>query len=156
MSTSPLAQITNYHPATADIGTSGQPTADQFRLIADSGYRLVVNLALPSSDHALANEGSLVTGLGMSYWHLPVDFDAPTLDELGLFCRTLEAWRGQKVWVHCVVNARVSAFMFQYLTQVRGVAPKAATSPLLEKWEPKMDAIWKAFLTLRLADLTAS
>lgn len=141
-----LKAITNYVPITDDIGTSGQPTADQFADIAAADYQLVINLALPTSDNAISNEGSLVTELGMSYWHLPVKFDAPTLQELQLFCATLEAWRGKKIWVHCVVNARVSAFVYQYLRHVRGVDLEAARSPILNKWEPKMDSIWKTFI----------
>lgn len=141
-----LQAITNYVPITDDIGTSGQPKQEQFADIAASGYDLLINLALPTSDHAISNEGSIVTELGMSYWHLPVEFDAPTLQELQLFCATLEAWQGKKVWVHCVVNARVSAFVYQYLRHVRGVAPKAARTPILDKWEPNMDAVWQTFI----------
>ncbi len=80
-----LNAITNYVPITEDIGTSGQPTKEQFADIAAAGYQLLINLALPTSDHAICNEGSLVTELGMSYWHLPVKFDAPTPQELQLF-----------------------------------------------------------------------
>lgn len=141
-----LKAITNYIPITDDIGTSGQPTSEQFADIAAANYHLVINLALPTSDNAISNEGSIVTELGMSYWHLPVKFDAPTLQELQLFCTTLEAWRGKKVWVHCVVNARVSAFVYQYLRHVRGLDPTTARSPILDKWEPKMDVIWKTFI----------
>ncbi len=141
-----LKAITNYVPITDDIGTSGQPTQEQFADISAAGYQLVINLALPTSDNAISNEGSIVTELGMSYWHLPVKFDAPTLQELQLFCATLEAWRGKKIWVHCVVNARVSAFVYQYLRHARGLDLHAARSPILDKWEPKMDAIWKTFI----------
>jgi protein tyrosine phosphatase (PTP) superfamily phosphohydrolase (DUF442 family) len=148
-----LNAITNYVPITEDIGTSGQPTKEQFADIAAAGYQLLINLALPTSDHAISNEGSLVTELGMSYWHLPVKFDAPTLQELQLFCATLEAWRGKKVWVHCVVNARVSAFVYQYLRHVRGTAPEAARSPILKQWEPKMDAVWQTFIGYNQQDV---
>lgn len=148
-----LNAITNYVPITEDIGTSGQPNKEQFADIAAAGYQLLINLALPTSDHAISNEGSIVTELGMSYWHLPVKFDAPSLQELQLFCATLEAWRGNKVWVHCVVNARVSAFVYQYLRHVRGVTSEAARSPILKKWEPKMDTVWQTFIGYSEQDL---
>ena len=61
-----LNEITNFVQLTEDIGTSGQPRPEQFNEIADDGYAAVVNLALPTSDHAISDEGSLVTGLGMS------------------------------------------------------------------------------------------
>ena len=143
---SELNQITNYVQLTPDVGTSGQPKREQFAAIAQDGFRAVVNLALPTSDHAIADEGSLVTGLGMSYIHIPVDFANPTLDDLRAFVGTMRAMQGRKVWVHCVVNARVSAFMYLYLKHVQQLDEGAARSPVLERWEPQMDETWKRFL----------
>jgi protein tyrosine phosphatase (PTP) superfamily phosphohydrolase (DUF442 family) len=143
-----LNKITNFVQITDDVGTSGQPKKDQFKSIADEGFRAVVNLALPSSDHAIAEEGSVVTGLGMSYIHIPVDFKRPTVDDLKTFIGTMEALKGKKIWVHCVVNARVSAFMYLYLKHVRKLDEAAARSPVLEGWTPKMDDTWKQFISL--------
>jgi protein tyrosine phosphatase (PTP) superfamily phosphohydrolase (DUF442 family) len=145
---SALNKITNFVQITDDVGTSGQPKKDQFKSIADEGFRAVVNLALPTSDHAIAEEGSVVTGLGMSYIHIPVDFSRPTVDDLKTFIGTMEALKGKKVWVHCVVNARVSAFMYLYLKHVRQLDEAAARSPVLEAWQPKMDDTWKRFISL--------
>jgi Putative phosphatase (DUF442) len=80
-----LSEITNFVQLTEDIGTSGQPQREQFALIKDAGYDAVINLALPTSDHAIPDEGSVVTGLGMSYSHVPVVFENPTLDNLRTF-----------------------------------------------------------------------
>lgn len=143
-----LDGITNYVQMTDDIGSSGQPTRDQFRDIADAGYQAVINLALPDSDHAIPDEGSVVTSLGMSFCHIPVDFAAPTAQDLEQFIGVMQALKGRKVWVHCVVNARVSAFLYHYLSKVRRLDPAACRSPILEKWEPQMDDVWKAFLAL--------
>lgn len=143
-----LGNITNYVQLTDDVGTSGQPKKDQFQAIAAEGFRAVVNLALPTSDHAIADEGSVVTGLGMSYFHIPVDFKHPTVDDLKTFIGTMEALKGKKVWVHCVVNARVSAFMYLYLKHVRKLDDAAARSPVLDGWAPKMDDTWKRFISL--------
>lgn len=150
---SALNKITNFVQITDDVGTSGQPKKDQFQSIADEGFRAVVNLALPTSDHAIAEEGSVVTGLGMSYIHIPVDFSAPTVDDLKTFIGTMEALKGKKVWVHCVVNARVSAFMYLYLKHVRRLDEAAARSPVLERWEPKMDDTWKRFIALNKEEI---
>ena len=45
----------------------------------------MINLALPMSDHAIPDEGSVVTGLGMRYVHIPVHFANPTVDDLRSF-----------------------------------------------------------------------
>ncbi len=145
---SDLSDIKNFVQLTDDVGTSGQPKRDQFELIARHGYRAVVNLALPTSERAIADEGSVVTGLGMSYVHIPVEFTQPTIEDLHTFFGTMQALRGNKVWVHCVVNARVSAFMYLYLKHVRGLDDAAARSPVLDRWQPEMDQVWTKFIAL--------
>ena len=144
-----LDDIKNFVQLTPDVGTAGQPTREQFGAIAAAGYGAVINLALPTSDHALADEGSVVTGFGMRYVHIPVDFANPTVDDLKTFIGAMQALDGKRVFVHCVVNARVSAFMYLYLKHVRGFDDAAARSPVLERWQPQMDETWQRFLALQ-------
>lgn len=140
--------ITNFVQLTEDVATSGQPTREQFAEIAAKGYRAVVNLALAESDHAVPEEGSLVAAAGMSYAHIPVRWDGPTVDDLRLFIGTMRALEGRKVWVHCVLNLRVSAFMYHYLRNDRGLPEAQSRSPVLDRWGPRMDEVWKRFLAL--------
>lgn len=148
-----LREITNFVQLTDDIGTSGQPTREQFAAIAGAGFGTVVNLALPTSDNAIADEGSVVTGLGMRYVHIPVVFESPTVDDLRTFIGVMKALEGSKVWVHCVVNARVSAFLYHYLRHVRGLDEAASRSVVLDRWEPSMNETWKSFLSLSRDDI---
>jgi hypothetical protein len=62
-------------------------------------------------------------------------------------------FEGERVWVHCAVNARVSAFMYHYLRNERGLDEAACRSPVLEKWGPRMDDVWKRFLALTPAEI---
>ncbi|MBO6557197.1 MAG: protein tyrosine phosphatase family protein [Pseudomonadales bacterium] len=123
----------NYHRATPEIATSGQPDRAQIHRIADEGYEAVINLAMHDSENAIPEEGSLVASLGMYYFNIPVPFDEPTPDHLREFMGLMDVLAGKKVWVHCAVNARVSAFMYHYLTKKLGADEEAATSPLLAK-----------------------
>jgi len=145
---SDTSAIFNFVQLTPDVGTSGQPTREQFAAIAQDGYAAVVNLAMPTSDNAIADEGSVVTGHGMSYFHIPVDFKNPTIDDLRTFIGTMQTLSGKRVWVHCAMNLRVSAFMYHYLKHVRGLDESSARSPVLDRWGPKMDAAWSQFLAL--------
>lgn len=149
---SDLDGITNFVRMADDLGTSGQPRAEQFPAIAAAGYAAVINLALPTSDHAVPDEGSIVTGLGMRYFHIPVVWEAPTADDLRTFIGVMKALDGKQVWVHCVVNARVSAFVYHYLRHVRGFDEASARSPVLERWAPRMDDTWRRFLALVPSD----
>jgi hypothetical protein len=65
-----LSGIYAYRAVGDKIGTAGQPAESQFQTVRDAGYEAVINLALPTSDGALAHEGSIVTGHGMSYVHI--------------------------------------------------------------------------------------
>src|SRR5437588_9609844 len=114
MPSSALLGIYNFHAVGERLGTAGQPTEAQLRSVREAGFEAVVNLALPTSDNALANEGSIVTGLGMSYVHIPVDFKAPKAKDFQAFSRVMQAFEDRPVFVHCAKNMRVSAFVFLY------------------------------------------
>ncbi|MEQ5836015.1 protein tyrosine phosphatase family protein [Marinobacter sp. NFXS9] len=143
-----MDRIFNFVPLTEHFGTAGQPTPEQFALIARHGYTTVINLAMPDHPRALTNEGELVTREGMSYLHLPVPFDAPQPSHVRRFCRLLQALRvddpEQKIFIHCIMNYRVSAFMCHYLHLVEGHDAEAARSPLFGQWQP--NATWQALL----------
>ncbi len=141
-----LEDITNFVQLRPDLGTSGQPQREQFDAIARAGYQMVINLALPDSDHAIPDEGAIVTAQGMRFVHIPVKFDDPTEADFEAFAGIMDAFGGQRVWVHCVVNARVSAFCYRYLTERRGEPDADSRSPILERWLPQMDAVWRRFL----------
>ncbi len=148
-----MEKLINFYQIAENIGTAGQPAVDQFSGIAKAGYSTLVNLAMHDSDNAIPDEGNIVTSLGMTYIHMPVPFDAPTVDHVRKFFGIMDALAREKVFVHCAVNARVSAFMHQYLTLRKGVAPAQATSPMLKKWLPEMDDNWRAIMELGVDDV---
>lgn len=135
----PTLPLLNFFAPTDLIGTSGQPSPAQFEDIAQAGYTTVVNLAMHDSDPSVPEEGNIVSGLGMDYIHLPVPFDAPTSRHLKRFCQMMDVLQEDKVLVHCAVNARVSAFVYKYLTLKRGFSEDAATSPLLSVWRGQIE-----------------
>lgn len=145
-----MNDLLNFYQITELIGTSGQPTVEQIQLIANSGYEVVVNLGMHDSDNVLVGEGNVVASLGMTYVHIPVPFESPMPKHLRDFFSVMDAFDGNKILVHCVVNARVSAFMYQYLVLKKGLSAEKATSPLLEKWLPSMDEKWKSIMVLSL------
>lgn len=133
------------------MATAGQPRREQFASIAAAGFDVVINLALPDHPDSLADEGALVTGLGMTYCHLPVPFDAPSPLHLQRFCALLEAQREQRLFVHCIMNYRVSAFMYLYLVHVEGYAEADARSPIFDRWQ--VEPQWRALLQMEPAAL---
>jgi protein tyrosine phosphatase (PTP) superfamily phosphohydrolase (DUF442 family) len=144
----PIEDIRAFLMLPGPIGTSGMPTAQQFTDIAQAGFRGVINLALPTSDNALPNEGDLVTRAGMAYIHIPVLFDAPKPSDYEQFERMMNARRPQPLFVHCAANMRVSAFVFLYRLRNNLAARDAAESDLRKIWDP--DGVWRDFINANL------
>ncbi len=136
--------IKNFIQVTPYIASSGQPLAHQFKDIANDDYKRVVNLAMADSDYAIVNEESIVTSLGMRYVHIPVPFDAPDIRQLKSFFKLMETCRGEKVWVHCALNYRVSAFLYLYRRLIDRVSEEEARKAMLSSWTP--DKVWSVFL----------
>ena len=139
-----LSEIYNFRAISEKLATAGQPTEAQLGMVRDTGFKAVINLALPTSDHAIPNEGSVVTGLGMSYVHIPVDFKAPTSQDFRAFCRMMEAFNDRPVFVHCAANMRVSAFVFLHRILVERIAVRDAKPDLDAIWQP--DEVWSKFI----------
>jgi len=139
-----LKSITNFLPIHENLGTAGQPEPEQFALIKQAGYELVINLVPPSSPESLPDEDALVAEAGLDYVHIPVIWTEPTRHDLDLFFAALEQSRSRKVFVHCVLNFRVSAFVFLYRVLIDGVPPETARQTMLQVWEP--NPTWQQFI----------
>ncbi|MEL6930024.1 MAG: hypothetical protein AAFO95_15485 [Cyanobacteria bacterium J06600_6] len=72
-----IETIREYYQINDYLATSGQPTPEEFKAIALSGYEVIINLATSRSTNALPNEGVLVTDLNLIY----VQIDSRTLGE---------------------------------------------------------------------------
>lgn len=141
-----MSTILNYRYINEQLASSGQPLADEIQSIADAGYEAVINLAMPYSPNVLEDEGFRVISQGLDYYHIPVPWEEPTLAHLQRFCALMQMLEGRKVWVHCALNHRVSAFLFQYHRLVLGMSEADAKAVMLPEWEP--DEVWQAFLQI--------
>ena len=143
-----LNTIRNFRRLDGRVATAGQPSESQLRDIAEAGFRSVINLALKTSPGALPDEGERVMALGLDYVHIPVDFTAPTTSDYAQFATAMQAREGQTVFVHCIANYRVSAFMAIYRVKRLGWDRAVALDRLREVWEP--DEVWARFLDEQL------
>ena len=138
------AGILNWRRLDERITTSGQPNEAQLAEIRDLGVKTVINLALHTHEKALPDEAATVSGLGMTYTHIPVEFDAPTEDDYRRFCDAMAASDRAPVHVHCIVNARVTAFFYRYQTEILGHDPVEARAMMDSVWRP--GGVWAAFI----------
>ena len=138
------AHIYNWRRLDDRITTSGQPTEAQLAEIAGLGVATVINLALHTHEKALPDETATVTALGMNYVHIPVAFDQPTEDDFARFCAAMAATGDARVHVHCIINARVSAFLYRYRRDVLGMDEAQARAAMHSIWQP--GGVWAAFI----------
>lgn len=140
----------NVHPVFDWLWSSGQLSRDDILELPDLGIDTVINLALPTSANALPGEAELVTGQGLNYIQVPVEWERPEPEQFTQFVRLLQACTGQRLWVHCAKNMRVSAFIYLYRKRVLGEDEALAAFPMREVWTP--NATWQAFIDTVLAD----
>lgn len=149
MTPDPLSNIHNYRPVDVSLGTSGQPTVAQLGSVAQAGFSTVINLALHNDPrYSLPDEPGTVQSLGMSYVHIPVQFSAPIEGDLLAFFAAMEAHRGERVWVHCAANIRVSAFLGLYRVIRLGWDQAPAFELMHGLWQ--LDAVWSNFISTML------
>ena len=137
--------IYNFLAIDERLTTSGQPTEEQLRALADANYEVIINLALHDDPrYSLPDEIGLVEALGMEYIHIPVPFDAPGEKDLMAFFGALATNQDRKIHAHCAANMRVTAFLGLYRLIRQGKTREAAFAPMGEIWEP--DDVWSAFI----------
>jgi len=149
MKESILAGIKNYRAVDVSLATSGQPSEAQLQAIAEAGFTTVINLALHDDPrYSLPNEAGTVQSLGMAYVHIPVQFAAPRQADLHAFFAAMEAHHGEKVWVHCAANMRVSAFLGLYRVIREGWEHERAFALMNDLWQP--NKVWSSFIASML------
>lgn len=146
-----LTDLYNYLPISESLATAGQPTREQFANIHQAGFEVVINLALPTSTNALPDERAIVESYGMVYYPLPVVWENPTAENFWEFQAVLANHAHQKVFVHCAMNMRVSAFVYLH-RRWHGTAPSIATQTMHKIWHP--NEIWQHFINAMAPEST--
>jgi len=80
--------IYNYRKVNDRIITGGQPQEAQLQSAAEEGYTVIINLAT-SGRSSLPDEAGLVRSLGMTYHHIPVDWNNPQESDFDYATRQL-------------------------------------------------------------------
>jgi protein tyrosine phosphatase (PTP) superfamily phosphohydrolase (DUF442 family) len=147
-----MKDIYHYQVLDENLSSSGMPTADQMKEVAEAGVQLVINLAPHEAPNAIPDEGELVNSLGMEYINIPVTWRAPESEALTRFMKEMDAHAGKKILVHCEANYRASAFVMMYRVLRLGWN-KADAIPVMEKmWNPEDFPVWEKFIQDQLTN----
>lgn len=129
-----VSDILNWRVLNDTVTLSGQPTEDELRMLADAGVKHIVNLGPHDNKGALDDEPASVAALGMVYHYIPVDFGAPTEKDYRQFLQVLGGCDTERTHVHCIYNARVSAFCYRRAVE---------TGEDVDRLAILMDDIWR-------------
>lgn len=122
-------------------------SAEQLGELGSQGYDAVINLLPGSSEHAVVDEASIVADQGIDYVHIPVEFDAPTHDDLEQFTAAMDDHESQLVHVHCAANFRVSAFYGLYALNKGLCTAEEADALVQGLWNPADYPAWASFIS---------
>jgi protein tyrosine phosphatase (PTP) superfamily phosphohydrolase (DUF442 family) len=121
----------------ARLTTSGRLTIHDLDCLAGLGISRVINLALADSPGILPDEPEQLAARHIAYSHIPVPFDAPAQAHFDAFCTAMGTSERERVHVHCVMNWRVSAFVYRWHRERRGMGEAAARALLERQWTPE-------------------
>jgi protein tyrosine phosphatase (PTP) superfamily phosphohydrolase (DUF442 family) len=133
------------------VGTAGQPTERQVEEIAAERYEVVINLGIKDPRYCLEDEARSVAAAGMSYEHIPVNFEQPTAEDFRAFHAAMTKYEAKRVFVHCAANYRVSSFMALYGEAELGWSRSQADDWATRLWQP--NETWTRFLEERRREL---
>lgn len=147
-----MNKILNHIKINELISTSGQLKIEEFELIANEGFEVVINLAVPTTSNSLENEDKIVSNLNMSYIHIPVSFENPKILDLKLFLNILQSLGANKVWIHCAKNYRVSAFIYVYHKYILHTPFEEIDLSIFDIWQPSL--VWQELMKVSIEDLS--
>jgi protein tyrosine phosphatase (PTP) superfamily phosphohydrolase (DUF442 family) len=141
-----LEGIKNFAGINDRLATAGQPTRAQLGEVAKAGFDVVVNLGLAGQTYSLPDEAGLVASLGLSYHHIPVAFDAPSVEDVRQFVDVMDACAaaGRRVFVHCAANYRVASFVALYGQARRGWTAEQADACAARFWQ--LNDTWQGLI----------
>jgi len=141
-----MKDIYNYLYYNEKLSSSGMPTPEQLTSVAEAGVKVVINLATSKSEGAIPNEGELVSGLGMEYINIPVDWNKPTHEDLNAFLNAMDKHKDESVLVHCQANYRATGFVALCRILKLGWAKEDAFQDLQKIWDPEGYPVWDMFI----------
>jgi uncharacterized protein (TIGR01244 family) len=144
-----------YHYLKVDdqLITGGQPTEEQLKSAAAEGFRTVINLATINPRYSLKDEAGLVQSLGMTYYHIPVEWEHPTQNDFEAFEAVMQQITPGKTLIHCAANFRVTAFYALYGLKHLGWTEAQAKAFRAPIWEGKPHPAWEKFISEMKAKL---
>ncbi len=141
-----VQEIKNYCHVNDLLSLGGQPGEEQLRALARDGVKVIINLATINPRYSLSNEAASARALGMTYYHVPVEWGAPTEYDFTSFENIVRQLSGEKMFIHCASNFRATAFYALYAMKHLGWSDEQANALMAPVWDGSSYPIWDAFI----------
>lgn len=151
-----LEEIYNYIKVNEETITAGQPTEDQLRAVRAEGFTTVINLATINKPHSLEDEAGLVRSLGMTYHHIPVEWEDPKESDFEIFEQTMNQLPPGRTLIHCMANFRVTAFYSLYAWKHLGWPEAQADEFRARIWAGSDYPVWEQFIARMKGQITVA
>ena len=135
-------EIYNFKQVNEQILTGGQPTEAQLQAAAAEGVQTVINLATINPRYSLVDEAGSVAELGMTYVHIPVEWESPQKADFAAFEAAMQVAEKEKTLVHCAANYRVTAFVSLYAMKHWGWSTEQADGLMAHVWKKGEYPVW--------------
>lgn len=136
----------NFRKVSDSISTAGVLGEEQLGALQREGYTAVINLLPEDSEYAIRGEKDMVLRQGITYTHIPVDFNAPRDSDYSAFEIAMRELQGSKLMIHCAANFRVTAFYAIYARRNLGWSAEQADAFIAAIWSPSEHPPWDAFI----------
>jgi uncharacterized protein (TIGR01244 family) len=148
-----VKSIRNYVSVNEQYATAGQPSEEQLAGAAAAGFKTIINLATINPRYSLKDEGASARALGMTYHHIPVEWDKPTDADFQAFEAAMQAAPNDKTLVHCAANYRATAFYGLYAMKHLGWSKAEAEKLRASVWKDDKHAAWQEFIERHEAEI---
>lgn len=124
----PALAIRNFLWVNTDYCTGGQPKLEDLAALKAQGVRAIINLRRPAEyDHAPnqtlrghAAEEARAKELGLRYFNIPVDPEAPADAQAEEFLKLMADSANRPAFIHCASASRVGAFWMIWRVRAQG------------------------------------
>lgn len=144
-----IESIYNYKKMSSVLATGGQPDEDELHEIGKAGFGVVINLGLDNAEYSVHNEKNILALYEIQYFHLPVSFQEPKIEQYRDFSKLMNSVSDKKSFIHCAANKRVSIFIALYQVIEMKLPLQEAQDNILSVWQP--DDVWENFMSVILA-----
>lgn len=136
--------IFNYSVVSDKLAIAGQPAVHQFKMIANAGYSVILQLVVKEASYSPIDEAYHALNSNLKHEVMHISFADPTIQDVDRFFEIFENHKTEKIFVHCAVGYCTSGLVAMYLMTHEGLSFADARKKVVAGWSPT--PIWQQLI----------